>query len=320
VHVTDTDEEHPSAFIDINEGTIKNLSFVNMHVVNDHDMLDGSLVAENGENGVIDNVSIDGYRSGRGGGIVGRNKGLIKNVDATLTLDNANAAIAFINNNSIQDSTVNVSMLINEKGLGYIGGVAGSNVAALETSPAVITDVIATVHIQYDIEDSAFDDDTDIGGFVYLNKGNLNTTQQAIISNSSVDVLIESLIDHRLGLMGGFVTINDNLGVINHSTSTGDLYGNHELGGFVAINQDGISPATISYATSHVNVYGASNTIGGFVAHNRGEMVSSLYKGYILESESYGNVEGTSLVGSFAGKQNGRIENTEGFGTVTIID
>ncbi|MFW6319348.1 MAG: hypothetical protein ACOC1L_04110, partial [Bacillota bacterium] len=163
-------------------------------------------------------------------------------------------------------------------------------------------------------------DDTDIGGFVYLNKGNLDHTQQAIISNSTVDILIESLIEYQLGLMGGFVTINDNLGVINHSTASGDLYGKQELGGFVAINQDGISPGTITYSTSHVNVYGTSNTIGGFVAHNRGETVSTIYKGYILESESYGNVEGTNLVGSFAGKQNGWIENSDGFGTITIIE
>jgi hypothetical protein len=320
VHINETDEEQLSAFIDINEGTIKNLSFVNMQVINEHHLLDGSLVAENGINGVIDNVTIEGQRTGRGGGLVGRNKGIIKHVTTNLTLVNANAAIAFINNNIIQDSTVTVSMVINEKGLGYIGGVAGSNVAALDNSPAVITDVDATVHIQYEIEDSSFDDDTDIGGFVYLNKGNLNTTQQAIISSSTVDVIIESLIDHRLGLMGGFVSINDNLGVINHSTATGELYGNHELGGFVATNQDGISPGTISYSTSHVNVYGTSNTIGGFVAHNRGEMVSTIYKGYILESESYGTVEGTNHAGSFAGKQNGRIENSEGFGMVTTIE
>ncbi|MFW6319620.1 MAG: hypothetical protein ACOC1L_05495 [Bacillota bacterium] len=320
VQITDADEEQHSAFIDINEGTIKNVSFDNMHVVNEHDIIDGSLVAENRENGIIDNVSIDGYRSGRGGGFVGRNKGLISNVDSNLTLENANAAIAFINNNLIQDSTVNTTITIHQKGLGYIGGVVGSNVAVLDETPAVINNVDATVHIQYQIEDSSFDDDTDIGGFVYLNKGDLENTLQAIISNSTVDILIESLIEYRLGLMGGFVTINDNLGVVNHSTASGDLYGKQELGGFVAINQDGISPGTITYSTSNVNVYGTSNTIGGFVAHNRGEAVTATYKGYILESESNGNVEGTNLVGSFAGKQNGWIENSDGFGTVTIIE
>jgi hypothetical protein len=318
--VLESEEERLSAFIDINEGVIKNLNLINVNVINEHDVINDAIFVSVNK-GLIENVNLTGYKMGRGGGLVGINVGIIKNVDVSLDMVNSNGAIAKTNHNQIMSSTVDVTILINQKGLGYIGGVVGANMADedLNTS-AVIHQVDAVVHIQYEIEDSHTSDDTYIGGFAYLNKGDLTNVNQALIIESSINILIESLIEYRLGQIGGFVTINSNLGAINHSDSIGEIYGSFELGGFVAINQSGNYPGTISYSTADVDIYGTSNTVGGFVAINRGDTVSSIYKGQIIDSEAYGDVTGTSYVGNFYGKSSGGIDSDSiGYGEVILI-
>ncbi|MFA7417251.1 MAG: hypothetical protein WCZ19_01790, partial [Acholeplasma sp.] len=314
-------EDVSNAFIDINHGVIRNIKFIDVDVTRtDNYRYDGNLVKENGHGALISNVTMTGFRSGGGAGLVGQNRGTIEGVTINMDLENSNAGLVVSNYNIIVDSIVHVTLLINQKHLGYIGGVVGSNFAT-ENNPAVITNVAAEVYINYDITSDHTDDSTDIGGFVYLNRGHQSSTSQAMILDSTIYVEINTLNGHGINRIGGFVSDNSNLGLINHSTSTGYIHGGAYLGGFVGVNRDGINPGIITNSTAHVDVFGQGSRIGGFVGVNDGDTVSAPYKAKIEFSESFGDVYGNGThIGSFAGEQSGILIETFGHGTVSMLE
>lgn len=314
-------EDVSNAFIDYNNGIIKNVNFINLNVTREHHLrLDGNIAKENLPEANIVNVTVTGYREGGGAGLVGRNYGLIEDITIDIDMLNSNAGLVFINHNFVFYSDVTAHIVITEKRLGYIGGVAGSNVA-IENNPAVINFVDADIKIDYGILADNFDDATDIGGFLYMNKGHQSSVSQAMVLSSTIHIEINTLNDHRLNKIGGFVTENSNLGLINFGEATGYIYGSSYLGGFVGINIEGINPGTITNSTADVDVFGQGSRIGGFVGENRGSTVSTPYKARIEYSEAFGNVEGSgSNIGNFAGAQNGSLNETQGHGIVTILE
>lgn len=313
-------EDVSNAFIDYNNGIIKNVKFINLHVTRDHHLrLDGNIAKENLAGASITNVTVTGYREGGGAGLVGRNYGLVENIIIDIEMLNSNAGLVFVNNHFVFHSDVTAHIIITDKKLGYIGGVAGSN-AATENSPAVINYVDANIIIDYGIIADHSDDDTDIGGFLYLNKGHNNSVNQAMVLSSTIHVEINALNDHRLNRIGGFVTENSNLGLVNFGEVTGHIYGGSYLGGFVGVNIEGINPGVITNSTADVDVFGQGSRIGGFAGENRGSTVSTPYKAKIEYSEAFGNVEGETHIGNFAGAQNGLLNETQGHGIVTILE
>ncbi len=310
-----------NAFIDYNNGTIKNVKFINLHVTRDHHLrMDGNIAKENLTGASIINVTVTGYREGGGAGLVGRNYGLIENITIDIELLNSNAGLVYTNHHFIFHSDVTAHIVVTEKRLGYIGGVAGSN-AATENGPAVINFVDANIIIDYGIITDHSDDDTDIGGFLFINRGHQPSVNQGMVLSSTIHIEINALNDHRLNKIGGFVTENYNLGLINFGEATGYIHGRSYLGGFVGINQEGINPGIITNSTADVDIYGQGSRIGGFVGENRGSTVSTPYKGTIEYSEAFGNVEGNgNYIGNFAGAQNGYLNETQGHGIVTTIE
>ncbi len=308
-----------SSFIDRSYGTIENIIFEDVyHIIESNSSYDGIVTRFNG--GTIRNVTVTGYREGKGNGLVGQNAGLIDNVIVDMTMKNANAGIAYINHGTLTNSTVTISTLITKQNIGRIAGVVGSNTTQShifgEISDGHISNVNATVLIQIDLDSVSGDSGLDIGGFAFSNSGTSTHDDQvqAGIYSSGVNVEIRMLGAYRVGNIGGFVSENIGGGYIYDSSAIGVVEGNHYIGGFVAQNRGGILPGELDKVFADVDVYASSNTAGGLVALNHGTSYS--ISAIVRDSEARGNVYGTTSKGSLVGSNSGRIFDSEGFGNV----
>ncbi len=308
-----------SSFIERNYGIIENITFEDVyHVIESNSSYDGIVTRFNG--GTIRNVTVTGYREGKGNGLVGQNAGLIEDVIVDMTMKNANTGIAYINHGILRNSTVNIEILITKQNIGYVTGVVGSNTTQShifgEISDGHISNVSATVLIQVNLDSVSGDNGLDIGGFAFSNRGTSTHADQvqAGIYTSSVNVEIRMLGDYRVGNIGGFVSENIGGGYIYDSSAIGVIEGNHYMGGFVAQNRGGILPGELDNVFADVDVYASSNTAGGLVALNHGTSYS--ISAIVRDSEARGNVYGTTSKGSLIGSNSGRVFDSEGFGNV----
>ena len=316
---TEEDDVSSAAFMDDNHGTIKNINFRDVHVVNPGNIArDGVVTSSN--HGLMKNITVTGYREGLGTGLAGinGNSGVIENVTIDMELRNANAGITYSNHGIIKNSTVDVGIYITKINIGRIAGVAGLNTPSGHLFETIgvgrIEHVHATVYIEVDLEavPDLFSDGLDIGGFVYWNDGTPHGHDESVrgrILHSSINVNIRMVGEHRAGVMGGFVA--GNAGYIANSSATGYIEGANNIGGFAASNG---SRAELNNVFADVEVVASDSYAGGLVAHNR--TTPSGQKGIIRDSEARGNVTGTTRKGVLVGRNQGEIIDSDGFGSL----
>jgi len=124
-----------------------------------------------------------------------------------------------------------------------------------------------------------------VGGLIGFNAGELNNCYS---SSRVIGVDSISNLSGKYGeIFGGLVGFNygSGFGIIMNSYSTGTVTGNHDVGGFVGVNNGEISN---SYSIGRVS---ADNIAGGFAAWNEesGTISNSFYNTETSgQSESYG--------------------------------
>ncbi|MEF8874459.1 MAG: GLUG motif-containing protein [Candidatus Thermoplasmatota archaeon] len=235
--------------------------------------------ADDGDNGVIDNCSVqdsDVKGSNETGGLVGNSENPIyrSHVNSTEVVSSWNYVGGFVGNNSAyvneSYSTANVT------GKGAVGGFVGIN------------------DVGGDIEHSAsFGDVTGIlkvGGFVGWNE------QPIRKSFAKGDVKNESGEN-----LGGFVGHNADL--IYNSYATGDVTGDDDIGGFggYAVG-DSEDPSVCNNSYSIGYVEGNSNT-GGFLGR---------------KDDTYTYVEKSYFDTETSGHSSGESDGGEGYSTLTM--
>ena len=174
---------------------------------------------------------------------------------------------ANISNTGLADS-----IILGNNYTGYIGLVSTTN---------AIVDSIT-------IFNSEIKGNSIVGGLTGRNYGKINNSMVLVSNATGKDTYI-----------GGFVGLNSQQGIIEHSSSNVNVKGKTYVGGFAGTNYYG----TISYSSFFGDVTGTYNQAGGFVGRNTGAIKDSSFIN--------GNVKGVSNVGGFVGSnENGGIYNS----------
>ncbi len=114
-----------------------------------------------------------------------------------------------------------------------------------------------------------------------------------LFGSTGVAAVIHDLKLQGVDIQGGTnvgAIVGENLGNLNGSSSTGDVFGNTSTGGLVGSNSGDISESYTSVLSN------GGHTTGGFVGFNEGS---------ITLSYAIGNVNGVDKIGGFVGENDG---------------
>jgi hypothetical protein len=223
----------------------------------------GGLVGLN--RGSIKNSSVTGTVVGKDkvGGLVGLNRGSIKNSSVTGTVDGTERVGGLVGQNSngtIEDSHATASVTATDQ----VGGLVGENFAGGGT--AIIRDSYAT---------GAVSGDDNVGGLVGWNLGVEDGTASIVNSYATGAV---SGDDNVGGLVGWNLGVEDGTASIVNSYATGAVSGDDNVGGLVGLNEvdDGLAMIQRTYSTGSVTAT-EGGAVGGLIGKNDGGTVEDSF-------------------------------------------
>ena len=236
-------------------------------------------------------------------GLFGANSGTIENVtleDVDITANKYIGGLVGYNyNGTIENSSSSGSVKGTNKN---IGGLVGYNTGTIENSSSsgsveginMVGGLVGNNTVIGTIENSSFSGNVSSSSASSNQVGGLIGKNDGMIEDSTSDGNVSGVFN-----VGGFVGDNDNTGIISNSSSSGNVsYSLSGAGGFVGNNK-----GTISNSSSSGDAKGDTQ-IGGFVGFNDN-------KATIDTSSSFGSVEANgSFAGGFAGWNSGAISNS----------
>ena len=181
----------------------------------------------------------------------------------------------------------------------YAGGFVGDNSGQIVASSFGQSDW-ANMTLSIDVSSTA-----NVGGFAGNNETGGSISQAYALGDVDAVAIVVNGVLVNNGSDGGFVGANR--GSIDQSFASGSVFGLSFVGGFVGYNLSFDSDLHASIADSYAvgSVSGASGAyIGGFVGLNDFMNDSA---GLIYTSYSTGLVAGSTMIGGFAGRNNGSI-------------
>jgi hypothetical protein len=231
--------------------------------------------------------------------------GVIKNlgveVDVAINAHTAGGLVD-INNGRIVNCRVSGNLLISEWSFGWLGGLVGYNAGVIENSSTYGTvsgssDIGGLVsHNSGTIKNSSAKNNV-VGGNDGFNVGGLVGINFGVIYGSNASGTVDGG-----NSIGGLVGNNHENGIIVNSFASGDVKGaGNSVGGLVGYNL-----GTVERSSASGNVFGVKD-VGGLVGWNIVivERFSTLGIGRIINSHASGEVNGIDYVGGLVGDNYG---------------
>jgi hypothetical protein len=311
VNATVTGMRNVGGLVGWNEGTVSSSNFTGS--VNGSNEYVGGLVGRN-DGGTVENSYSTGSVSGGSsvGGLVGGNEGKVDDFYSISNLIGSDMHVGGLvgwNDRTVSSSNSTGSV----NGNWHVGGLVGRNDGG----------TVENSHSTGNVDGNMY-----VGGLVGYN-------YKGTVTNSYSSSSVTGRDEHVGGLVGWNQGTDENKGTVEESYSTGNVKGNHKVGGLVGFNNHG--KVSKSHSTGNVTSEEGYD-IGGLVGWNEGTVEESSYsignvkgndnvgglvgsnRGTVSSSNSTGSVNGTKYVGGLVGHNEGTVERSYSTGSVTGDD
>jgi len=275
-------ENNIGLFSNIEGGKIQNINLINVTIVGNA-FVGGIACLQTEMNDSISNCYVSGIIEGvtETGGIVGRNKGIIRKCSTNCTIRGRSYSGGIVGNAEYPSNITEChseGSVITQNTPGYVGGLIGHN-----TGIVIASSCKSIVQSTWDYT----------GGLIGLNSIKDNHINSGVVINCSTNCIVGGEPRYTGGLVGanygkilgsfsigitrstrnsvgGLVGLNG--GTIYHSYSKGNVEGLSYIGGLVGNAQ---YPSNISHCFSSGSINSSSEYVGGLIGINDGIVTSS---------------------------------------------